>query len=765
MQNPQRGAVYGKNGIVVWTALGAALAVVSLWTSSTYSERDAIERDIGLQLSMWTLHLLHCLSFYYKRPDSAGFPIDLQGSTGRLVTAVVIGFDCHRLRSSGSFDKQRLLLSQLQVIAALGGACCSWTLTHRSKGALRKKRSLDQEDASSLLRRISFSWASPLLHIANEKETLEMEDLPHLSDGYSASSIKAPFLRNRRDTVLRRKWPFVFALWDLTYRYLPVQALMGITITALGFAPQAALFGLLNSTNRSWAVSWAYVVGLCLPLVASAILDNRRYWVSYRSLSLRVQQHLMVALFDKTTRLDLASPTVSPAEKESDTRNTADPRSIMTLMSVDVKRVSDLMLNSYAIFETPIRLLVSAAILARLVGWQSLLASVTIVILLWPLNKYTVKRYTCANTTMMKYRDRKMASVTEALQGIRQIKISAMEEQWEEKINLLRDEELKAQRVAFQWNLVLMALYLLTPTVLSTVALTVHSSVHGSLSAATAFTVMSVLNTMQSSLTAMPGIISSVLNCVISSKRISDYLNTPEQLPVVLPCEDIEFHDASLAWHGQTGGRVAILSNVNLNIPKAGLTIIAGPTGAGKSLLLAAMLGECDILSGTVRAPTRREWNPTFQQDQEWLVEGAMAYVPQAPWIEATTIKDNILFGLPYSPERYNEVLAACALDHDLQRFCDGEQTQLGPNGANLSGGQKSRLSLARALYSRATVLLLDDILSAVDVHTAAHICKHALTGPLSWQRTQCIVRQSYQYGDICKKKLPHTWLTYIESQ
>ncbi|KAI9043143.1 uncharacterized protein KD926_004326 [Aspergillus affinis] len=740
MKYAQRVAIDGRKCNVVWTALGAALPVVSLWTLFLDAERKPMKREIGLQLSMWTLNLLECLFCYSGRPDTAGLSTDLPGSAGRLVTAIVIGIDCYRQRRSGSFHHQRLLLSQLQVITAIGGVYCNWRFNPGSKGASRKDQKVDQEETSSFFSKMSFSWASPLLQNSNEKGLLEMQDLPHLRDEYSAGSMKGDFLIEQRNFALRKRWPFVSALWNLTYKSLPGQILMGIMITALSFAPQAALFGLLDSLNSSWTVSWAYVLGLCLPLVLSAILDNRRYWISYRCLSLRVQQHLMVALFDKATRLDLASPTDLSMEKKTAARNTADPSSLMTLMSVDLKRVSDLMLNSYAIFETPIRLLVSAAMLTRLVGWQSLLASVIIVMLLWPLNKYTVKRYTCANKTMMEYRDRKMASVTEALHGIRQIKVSAMEEQWEDKINLLREGELEAQRVTFQWNLVLMALYLLTPTVLSTVVLTMHSVVHGSLSPATAFTVMSVLNTMQSSLTAMPGIISSGLNCIFSSKRLSEYLTTPEQLSVVLPSENIEFHDASLAWHGHTDGKVAVLRNVNLKIPKHGMSVIAGPTSAGKSLLLAAILGECDILSGTVRAPTRREWNPTFQRGQEWLVEGAIAYVSQTPWIEATTIKDNILFGLPYNPERYDQVVAACALDHDLQSFPDGDRTQLGPNGVNLSGGQKSRLCLARALYSRATVLLLDDILSAVDVHTAAHLCKHALTGPLAQRRTCVLV-------------------------
>lgn len=102
-------------------------------------------------------------------------------------------------------------------------------------------------------------------------------------------------------------------------------------------------------------------------------------------------------------------------------------------------------------------------------------------------------------------------------------------------------------------------------------------------------------------------------------------------------------------------------------------------------------------------------------------------------------MKENILFGLPLHAEHYKQVLHACALLADLEIFPDGERTEIGPNGVNLSGGQKARISLARALYSRAGILVLDDIFSAVDVHTAQHLHKHALTGPLATGRTRIL--------------------------
>ncbi|MCJ1283995.1 hypothetical protein MMC26_003326 [Xylographa opegraphella] len=117
-----------------------------------------------------------------------------------------------------------------------------------------------------------------------------------------------------------------------------------------------------------------------------------------------------------------------------------------------------------------------------------------------------------------------------------------------------------------------------------------------------------------------------------------------------------------------------------------------------------------------------------------------MALVAQIPWIENATIKNNILYGLPFLRDRYKNVLHASALDKDLEMLTDGEDTEVGASGINLSGGQKWRLTFARALYSRAGILVLDDIFSAVDPHVGRHIFEHGLCGELGAGRTRILV-------------------------
>jgi ABC-type transport system involved in cytochrome bd biosynthesis fused ATPase/permease subunit len=152
-----------------------------------------------------------------------------------------------------------------------------------------------------------------------------------------------------------------------------------------------------------------------------------------------------------------------------------------------------------------------------------------------------------------------------------------------------------------------------------------------------------------------------------------------------------------------------------------------------------------------------------------WILPTAKAYVAQTPWIENATIKNNILFGLPYDPVRYEKVIEACALTKDLAMFEDGDSTEVGAQGISLSGGQKWRLTLARAFYSRAGILILDDVFSALDAHVGKEIYENALMGELSKGRTRilvthhvslCLPRAKYAARLGARGTLDHAGLT-----
>lgn len=169
----------------------------------------------------------------------------------------------------------------------------------------------------------------------------------------------------------------------------------------------------------------------------------------------------------------------------------------------------------------------------------------------------------------------------------------------------------------------------------------------------------------------------------------------------------IAVQDGTFFWDDSQGHTA--LDSVQLEIPKGSLTMVVGETGCGKSALMAALIGELHP-------------GHAAQQQARLGVWGSIAYCSQVAWIMNATVRDNILFGSEYDSDWYSLVIDACALAADLESLPAGDQTEIGAKGINLSGGQKQRIALARAVYQRTDIVLLDDTLSAVDVHVGNHI-------------------------------------------
>nr|CAJ2473608.1 unnamed protein product [Leishmania braziliensis] len=156
-----------------------------------------------------------------------------------------------------------------------------------------------------------------------------------------------------------------------------------------------------------------------------------------------------------------------------------------------------------------------------------------------------------------------------------------------------------------------------------------------------------------------------------------------------------------------------LLRDVNVVFPKGKLTMVIGATGSGKSTLLGALMSEYEVQSGEVWA------------------ERSIAYVPQQAWIMNATVRGNILFFDEERPADLQDVIRCCQLEADLRSLASGLETEIGEKGVNLSGGQKARVSLARAVYANRDVYLLDDPLSALDAHVGHHIVHEVLLGRL----------------------------------
>ncbi|KAL2004890.1 hypothetical protein VTN00DRAFT_3163 [Thermoascus crustaceus] len=731
--------------------------------------------EYWLRVGDWVFLSVQAVSIWAERSPTKRFALGRYGFIASVFPIAIPIIELYIWWSSYSLmpfdDLQKPLIIAQLVVAFLQAFL--YILLPRRPDVFKNGKLVDQQSTVSFLSRTTFSWADTVLKFTMRNRSLDIDDLPELHNAMRSKTLRSEF-----DNVKgsRRLWK------TLIRAHFPViveQLLLTLVASVMNFAPQVALLGILRSLEardtgdwEPWQ-TWVWVFALGVLMLVSSTIEARLYWVVYSDLGIPVLEQLSAVIFAKSMRRKDVKNMKKGSSKETELTDSGNPdgctsnghskkatadeedeegdlqktrQGIINLVAVDSRRVSEFATYDYVIPWSILKLLIACGFLVKLIGWIPLLSGLAVSALVTPINILVAGKYTTAQESLMKYRDQKLAVVTEVLQGIRQIKFSALEGQWQKKVAEVRNTELKAQWMAFLYDVGLISIWILGPLMLSAVSLAVYALIHGELTASVAFTAISVFGSLELALAILPELISNFLEAWVSAGRIEKYLDSPEKTANTVPADSISFEEADVAWPADE--EVApeeryALRNLNLKFPSKGFSVISGKTGSGKSLLLASILGECDILSGVVKVPVPPPLDARHDDKAtpaNWIIESAIAYVAQIPWIENATIKDNILFGLPYDPVRYQKVLFACALEKDLEMLEDGELTDIGANGVNLSGGQKWRMSFARALYSRAGILIMDDLFSAVDAHTGRHLYEHALTGELAQNRTRILV-------------------------
>ncbi|KAF9232707.1 P-loop containing nucleoside triphosphate hydrolase protein [Melanogaster broomeanus] len=356
------------------------------------------------------------------------------------------------------------------------------------------------------------------------------------------------------------------------------------------------------------------------------------------------------------------------------------------------------------------------------------------------------------------------------------VKLNVWEDHFLAKLAGIRAEQLRWLR---QFNIGITAFVVVgqtTTTVMPLAAFSLFGHQHmGSIPSATVFPALAFFDMLVDPLLALPQLVSALVTAMTSWGRVYAFLLADEKSSVVeqspisnllsMSGHAIIVTNGAFSWRtsdndatpAQTkkentvedkagiasGSAIELqkcgpdvneaevhrpfLCNLNLSIRNGSLTAIVGNVGSGKSSLLSAIIGEMMRVSGDVRC------------------NGSIAYCAQQPWVQTTTIQDNILFGRPFNLQQLRKAIHTTCFDSDLDTFSHGMATQMSEKGNNLSGGQKARLALARAVYSDADIYLFDDVLAALDPcvgRTVFNSCiKKALHG-----KTRVLVTHQLQY-------------------
>ncbi|KAG9012453.1 hypothetical protein FRB94_006069 [Tulasnella sp. JGI-2019a] len=453
----------------------------------------------------------------------------------------------------------------------------------------------------------------------------------------------------------------------------------------------------------------------------------------------------------ETTRPPNGDPAKKAGSKES--KNLVGK--LTNMVSTDLRNLTNARNFIMPIIWAPVQLGLSIWLLYTLLGWSAFVGLATIIITI-PIPSKLVGLLHGLQVEQMKKTDARVQAITETISVIRMIKLFGWENKVNKQIEEKRDEELKYIKRRQLWNVGNFSITSLLPLLVSISTFATYSLImKQDLTASRVFSSIAIFDLITEQLYMTLHFVTQILAGKVSIDRIDAFLKETDLLdrftkpaqdtPVVpLPpttdADPIGFRNATFAWKvdsgsaGSSGTTTPSQRNFQLRVDgdlffkKGKLNLILGPTGSGKTSLLMALLGEMHL---------KREQIDSFLNLPR---DGGVAFCAQESWIQNATIKENILFGSTFDEARYQKVVYQCALETDFALFDAGDDTEVGEKGLTLSGGQKARIALARALYSPTTILLLDDILSALDVHTSRWIVDKCLRGDLIQGRTVLLV-------------------------
>ncbi|KAL0084399.1 hypothetical protein J3Q64DRAFT_1862487 [Phycomyces blakesleeanus] len=604
-------------------------------------------------------------------------------------------------------------------------------------------REVTSSQVCSIASSLIFNWSYSVIRTAYKKNSLSEKDLPVLEASDRGRNLMTIFGLHPEKKLVHR-------IAVANSGSLLVQGLAAFVSAFLFYIP-------------------AYFVNRILLLVqdiSDGEVDDTTMGktfssVFYLALSIvilvRIKGMLDIEIYKKTlSRMDSASTVEKDGTEDKAVGTGGNPKeepgstaltgSIINLMSSDSARIAKVSNIWFTLFTIPLEFGTGILFAYQLMGASCFLGLMVLVIAL-PINHYNAKMYNRAQRNLMLVRDKRIAMLNEVFQGIRQIKFQAWETNWEKRIMKTKNFEIGYLKLIYLSNVLFNFVWKGSPLLVTLVSFWSFTSLQGNpLTAATAFTSIAVFNELRYALNALPELFIQLGQISVSIKRIEEYLNEEEitQPPLNSSNEaKIGFEQATVSWSSsaiQTKGSCS--SSISEGFEQTN-TLSQGFVLKDINIEFPQKCPNFNIWCYWSRKIPDASWSSCSGQSfspENWILESSVAYAAQTPWLQNASIHDNILFGLPFSEKRYNDTVKACALVKDLLYLEDGDMTEIGEKGITLSGGQKARVALARAVYSRAKSVYMDDVLSAVDAHTAKHLYENCLIGPLMKNRTRILV-------------------------
>ncbi|XP_060851388.1 probable multidrug resistance-associated protein lethal(2)03659 [Rhopalosiphum padi] len=624
----------------------------------------------------------------------------------------------------------------------------------------KEERPLNPRAKANILEIFTFSWIFKLFKVGRKRD-LEFNDL-YIPLNNDRSSLLGVELKKRwkietvnaknenREPSLLRVLVRMFGAKLMLYGF--IQAFVEIV---LRMSQPILIGGLLEyfnpdkSNTMDLNHAYFYASGLLLNMLANILLFHYSQ-MEMGHLGMKIRVACCSAIYKKALRLS----------KTSLGKTTIGQ--VVNLLSNDVNRFDIAFIFIHFLWVGPLQTIVVTYFLWQELGVSSLVG-VAIFLVFIPLQGWLGKKTSEYRSRTAPRTDERVRLMNEIISGIQVIKMYTWEKPFAVLVQLARKMELKQIRgvlfirVFLQSFIIFHLRFALFISILSYILLGNYINTQK------VFVILSYLKILTTMTVFFPQGILTLAEMLISIKRIQTFFLQDEKHKhnKILPSkpeatsknsiEMLHFNSEYFATNKNDNEENTdqsdnfgidvlnvsakwilnqpenTLNNINLSVRPGRLVAIIGPVGAGKSSLIQAILRELPLCEGSIS------------------VCGTVSYASQEPWLFNGSIQQNILFGSPMDYNRYEEVIKVCALKTDFKQLPYGDRSLVGERGVSLSGGQRARVNLARAVYKQTDIYLLDDPLSAVDTHVGKHLFEKCIKDYLK-EKTCILITHQIQY-------------------
>ncbi|KAE8374500.1 P-loop containing nucleoside triphosphate hydrolase protein [Aspergillus bertholletiae] len=595
------------------------------------------------------------------------------------------------------------------------------------------------EATGGIFNRFFFWWLNPLFKTGFFK-ILAVEDLFALDKQLASKTLHdslETMWNNGRDKSSLLLVTFQTFKWQLLSAVLPRACLAALNICQPLLLHRSLSFSVEPETNATTNIGYGLIGAYILVYLGMAITMGQYQHMTYRAITM-VRGAVISMVYRKATTLSVED---------------ADPASSLTLMSADIERIVQGWQTIHDIWGNALEIGLAIFLLERQLGVATVVA-VGVAILALVGSLISLVFVMSRQAMWLEAIERRISSTASMLASMKGIKMLGLSDLLMTCIHNLRLDELRISRnfrkllvwnMAFAWTTRIFAPIFAFGAF---VGISHKNGNDSALNTPIVYTSLSLFALLADPLLSLVMALMTFFGSVGSFQRIQEFLEKKchvdsrdksrslqlepvkesknlvlvedsdtltdesssaksERGPTALSDSMVTIKNGAFGWDTQ---KEPLLKGLTITIPHQTFTMLVGPSGCGKSTLLKAILGEVPCLNGTIG-----------------LSSDCVSYCEQTPWHMNGSIKQSIVAMSGLDEDWYLSVIRACALTEDFKQLPRGEQTIIGSKGIALSGGQSQRIALARAVYARKDIIVLDDVFSSLDATTEEHIFQHLI--------------------------------------